>query len=144
MALDSFLYINTQKDISEIISWLIENMDYEPDKETDYLLKEGLIVRLCENEPNTERVSSYNLLANICFYFRLDKSDSCENGYINMIETVMLVLEFFAQEAIMFGVDGAAKLILKNGQLILHKGSWDENDLSLNTYPYIIREIEDI
>jgi hypothetical protein len=145
MALENILYFNSQKEIAYVKSWLIQNMDYIQDnKETEYLIKQGLIASLSKNEPSSNRVDSYGLLSNLCLYFRLDKFEEFEQGYRNMIETIMWILEYLSTEAILYDSGGSIKLLFKDAQLILQKDSWHEQNLSLINLPFIIQEIEEL
>lgn len=143
MALDSLFYINTKADVAELRAWLIEYMDYKPDTDSDYLLKTGVFIHLSEYNQKNIREQSYEIYPTICIYFWLDKFEGFEQGYRTMIETVLFLIEYQITEAIMYDSGGKADLIFRDGKLILHKGSWGEQDLLLIKHPYVIEEMED-
>jgi hypothetical protein len=142
MALDNSLYIKLSKDTDEIKSWMIDNLDYHISDDLNTLSKRGVIAIVDRYKPHYNVVEeTYGFLPNISIYFRRDKFEAYEDGYENMVRSVISILRNFHSEAILLGPGGETLLLYKNDDLILQKKGWGESGLSLIDSPYTLQEI---
>ena len=142
MALDNSFYLEVSQEPNQIKSWMIENLGFQESVDQTAIVKKGVTALVDFYRPHFNVVEeTYDFVPNISVYFRLDKFEAFDDGFINMVQSVQSILENFNCQAILLGPGGETSLLYKNRKLILQKSEWTGANLALFDMPYIVKEI---
>jgi hypothetical protein len=142
MALDNSFYLEVSQEPNQVKSWMIENLDFQVSEDQTAIVKKGVTAVVDFYKPHFNVVEeTYDFVPNVSVYFRLDKFEAFDNGFINMVQSVQSILEHFSCQAILLGPGGETSLLYKNSKLILQKSEWTGANLALFNIPYVVREI---
>jgi len=142
MALDNSFYIEVSQDPSQIRTWMIENLDFQESEDQVVLVKTGVTAVVDYYKPHFNVVEeTYDFLPNISIYFRLDKFEAFDDGFVNMVHSVQSIIDNYRCRAILLGPGGETSLLYKDNKLILQKKEWTDDNLSLFDLPYDVQEI---
>jgi hypothetical protein len=140
MALDSFLYIKSNQDVIQFRKWMVDNLDYKEDENSENIFKSGVFSIVSKYDTYLDVIEeTYGFLPTVTIYFRLDKFEAFDEGFANMIYTVQRIFDGIqCDEAILVGPGGETSLLYKNKQLVLQKNEWTGDNLSLFDSPYTL------
>jgi len=142
MALDSSFYLKVSQEPNQIKSWMIENLDFQESEDQTTIVKKGVTAVVDIYKPHFNVVEeTYNFVPNVSVYFRLDKFEAFDDGFINMVQSVQSILKNFSCQAILIGPGGETSLLYKKGKLILQKNEWTGANLALFDMPHVVQEI---
>lgn len=142
MALDNSLYFEVSQEPNQIKSWMIENLDFQESEDQTAIVKRGVTAVVDFYNPQFNVVEeTYDFVPNVSVYFRLDKFEAFDDGFINMVQSVQSLLDNFKCQAILLGPGGETSLLYKNRKLILQKSEWAGANLALFDIPYVVQEI---
>lgn len=143
MALDSFLYIKSNRDAIQFKKWMVDNLDYKEDENSENIFKSGVFSIVSKYDTYLDVIEeTYGFLPTVTIYFRLDKFEAFDEGFANMIYTVQRIFDGIqCDEAILVGPGGETSLLYKNKQLVLQKDEWVGDNLSLFDSPYTLEGI---
>jgi hypothetical protein len=137
MALDNSFYLEISEEPNQIKSWMIENLDFQESEDQTAIVKKGVTAVVDFYKPHFNVVEE----TNVSVYFRLDKFEAFDDGFINMVQSVQSILENFSCQAILLGPGGETSLLYKKRKLILQKSEWTGANLALFDMPYVVKEI---
>jgi hypothetical protein len=142
MALDNSFYLEISEEPNQIKSWMIENLDFQESEDQTAIVKKGVTAVVDFYKPHFNVVEeTYDFVPNVSVYFRLDKFEAFDDGFINMVQSVQSILENFSCQAILLGPGGETSLLYKKRKLILQKSEWTGANLALFDMPYVVKEI---
>jgi hypothetical protein len=104
MALDNSFYLEVSQEPIQIKSWMIENLDFKESEDQTSIIKKGVTAVVDFYKPHFRVVEeTYDFVPNVSVYFRLDKFEAFDDGFINMVQSVQSILENFSCQALLIG-----------------------------------------
>jgi len=145
MALDNDFYFKTENDATFYQKWLIEELGYVLSDDPNWLAKEGVISTVGDAVHLANGIEeNYGFKPNVSIYFRMEKFEKFYDGFGNLMDTIMRLLDEDVSDAVLLGPGGETMLLYKNEELSLQKESWSDKNLTLIDRPYALCQIDDM
>jgi len=145
MSLDNDLYIKSDKNAKFYQELMIEKLGFDTGDDPHWLTKEGIISTVSDTVYLSNGIEeSYGFSPTVSVYFRMEKFEKFHDGFRNLMDTIMLLMDVDVSDAVLLGPGGETMLLYQNEELSLQKDSWSDINLTLIDRDYILRKIEDM